>query len=602
MRFLALPPDTALALLAGVAGLIVLLYLLKPRPRRVVVASNLIWNRVLAGTRGSAQRWRWLLSLLLALLTGLALALALTRPEVRALGGEAKRIALIMDNSPSMAARTKDGESRWLKALAVARGIINNAGVASEFLISDTMGYAGAPGYVERSAALAQLQRLPLAASGRARFPVLPGSSDINAKLERYLVSDGVAEYVVPEDVLVRSVFEAATNVALIAFDARALPNDPTRYQAFLQLFNASTAAQLVTLEVSGAGDFSATRELEIAAGETRDEIIDVSNFAGGALRATATTAGDAFSLDDRAYALVQPHSAKRVLLVTRGNAHLQDALRLLPGVKLTTVAPPNYRAAAAYDAFVFDRFAPPDPPPGPVLLLRPPQVAWLPEPGQPANKPTITKWDDAHPLALGLSWRDLQIENAVLANAPEAKDALQHAVVLARGSGEGAIVTASEGELRWVKLGFALQDTNLQFQADFPVFLGGVINWLTAAAPGETRPIGPIQIAARDAAVTDIDGKRVQSVASGARTVFAANRPNVFTVKTAERESRLVANVLDPRFSDINNSALANEKAAAAQPKRERAADWHPWLLLLWLAAILLVLEALLYHRRVTV
>lgn len=591
-------------LLGAVAAVIVLLYLLKPRARRVVVASNLIWNRVLAQTSAVTQRWRWLLSLLLASLIGLGIALALTQPEVRALGGEAKRIALVLDNAPSMAARTKDGASRFRRAQDVARAIIGQAGIASQFLVTDTMGFAGAPGYMERAAALAQIERLPIAVTGKARFPALPAGSDFNAKLDRYLISDGVAEYPVPEGVIARSVFEPADNVALIAFDARALPNDPTRYQAFLQVSNASLEPKQVSLEVTGAGGFAATRSFEVGAGKVSDQIIDVSQFAGGVLRASVKTGGDAFSLDNDAYALVQTHNTKRLLLVTAGNPYLQDALRLLPGVQLTTVAPAKYRpedSSAKFDVAVFDRFAPNSPPAVPVLLFRPPKAAWLPETGVPATKPVITRWDEENPLAMGFAWKDLQLERAVLTKLPDNADSDQQVVVVARGANEGALVLASDSELRWVQIGFALEDSNLQFQADFPVFLGSALRWLTATTPAQIRSIGPIEVVARDAVVSDVDGKKVQSVAAGARTVFAANRPNVFSVKTPAREFKVVANVVDPSFAQINNTRLADAPEAVAAAQAARGSDWHPWMLLLLLATVLMAVEALLYHRRVT-
>ena len=87
MSFLAFSPLIAYALLAGVAALIWLLYLIRPRMPRVEMASTLLWRRVLGEARSRKKdRWRWLLSLLLALAIGLSLTFALTRPELHALG------------------------------------------------------------------------------------------------------------------------------------------------------------------------------------------------------------------------------------------------------------------------------------------------------------------------------------------------------------------------------------------------------------------------------------------------------------------------------------------------------------------------------------
>ena len=112
MTFLAFSPLAGYALLFGVALAIVVLYWLKPRPLRTTVGSTLLWANVLKRRVRHAMRWRWVLSLLLALGISLSLALALTRPELPALGLTGKRIVLVLDNSPSMAARTRDDHTR----------------------------------------------------------------------------------------------------------------------------------------------------------------------------------------------------------------------------------------------------------------------------------------------------------------------------------------------------------------------------------------------------------------------------------------------------------------------------------------------------------
>ena len=56
MSFLAFSPLTAYALLAAVAALIWLLYLIKPRMPRVEMGSTLLWRRVLGEGR-SRKPW-----------------------------------------------------------------------------------------------------------------------------------------------------------------------------------------------------------------------------------------------------------------------------------------------------------------------------------------------------------------------------------------------------------------------------------------------------------------------------------------------------------------------------------------------------------------
>ncbi len=597
MRFLAFSPPAAYALLAGVAALVVLLYLLRARPRRMVVASNLIWRRLAEQGRRPRERWRWLVSLALALATALSVALALTRPEVAALTGTSKQIVLIVDDSASMATRTGGGATRLARAQARARDILRSAGVASEFMLLDTMGYAGVAGWVDANAARAALDKLRPITIGTPRLPPLPSASD--ARVEVYFLTDGVAALEPPAGVRVESMFEVADNAAIAAFDARALPRDPTRYQAFVQVFNASKAERRVSLRLSGGAQYEATRELVIPAGYALNEIFDVSEFAGGVLRANVAMAGDAFDLDDNAYAVVMPHAAKRVLLVSAGNRPLEDSLKLLPGVSLTVAKPANYSPAANFDAYVFDRYAPGEPPPAGALLFHAGAVAWTTAPAAEAKRPEITRWDEAHPLAASVSWRDIKLERAALLPLDAAG---ARPLVIAKGASEGAVVSLASAGTRRVEVGFALPESNLALQSGFPVFLARALDWLALQPEPQSSELGSVEVALANAQVTDLDGKSVSAVQAGQRTLFFADRPGVFTLSNGQGRLQVVVNLLEPHLSEINRSRFAD--AATPAPTALPVPRWPVELamLLLLLAAILLVVEWITYSRRITV
>ena len=76
MNFAWLSTAGAIGLMAAVAVSIGLLYLVRPRKQRITVASTLLWERVVGTGHVPKRRWRWLLSLLLALAIGLCLVLA----------------------------------------------------------------------------------------------------------------------------------------------------------------------------------------------------------------------------------------------------------------------------------------------------------------------------------------------------------------------------------------------------------------------------------------------------------------------------------------------------------------------------------------------
>ena len=596
MSFLAVSPAMAYSLLAGVALLIVLMYWLKPKPRRITVASSVIWRTLEAAQQPALDRWRWWLSLLLALTTGLSIALALTRPQAPTMGGVAQRVVLVLDNSASMAARGGDGKSRWEHAVERARSVILSAGLASEFMLLDTLGRADTPEWIARDIALAKLSKLAVSALGTARMPPVPSGE----RIEAILFTDGVAHLDTLKEVAVESVFTPADNVAITAFDAKPSLRDPTRYQALVQVFNASTRAKQVRLVLTGENGFTLERDMDIAAGATVNQSLDVTGYAAGVLRAEARTQGDGFSLDNMAYSVVATHRAKRVLLVTLGNRDLETSLKLLPGVALTLLKPAQYSAALDFDAYVFDRFAPRESPIRGALLFRPPPVPWLPAFQHAAMSPVIMRWDESHPVAVNVPWRDLHVQRAALAKLSSG-DA-QADVVLAKGTGEGVLVAAGDHAPRWIAVGFALNDSNFAMQSGFPIFLGGALEWLTGGVATFTHGLGSIEIPYANATVTAIDGGPVKTLSTAAATLFDAARPNVFTVAWSAGTSRVVANVTDPQFSDINRSRFADAPAPLARTVSAARFGFEPWISLLAIAVALLAFEWLTYTRRVTI
>ena len=596
MSFLALAAPLAYAMLGGVALLIVLLYLLKPGVRRITVASNFIWRQLETAQRPALDRWRWWLSLLLALAIGLSIALALTRPQAPLVGGVAQRIVLVLDNSRSMAARGRDGISRWQHAVERARRVILSTGLASEFNVLDTVGRATISDWLTREAALLQLNTLAVSSLGVARMPIIP----VGEQIESIVFTDGVAALDLPQDVTVEAMFTPADNVAITAFDAKPSPRDPTRYHALVQLFNASLGAKQVHLALTGENGFALERDLDIPAGASINQTLDVTDYPAGVLRAEARTASDGFDRDDTAYSIVAPHRAKRVLLITSGNRHLQDSLKLLPGVELTVNTPAQYRAGLDYDAYVFDRFAPRQAPARGALLFRPTPVPWLPEIQHAATNPTITRWDDSHPLAINVSWRDLQVRRAMFTKI-SASDR-QRDVVLAQGSDESVLVAAGDQAPRWITVGFALEDSNFAMQSSFPIFLGSALEWLSGAAPLRARGLGSIEIPYANAKVTGLDGKSLTTINSAGATVFYAAQPGVFNVTSNSAVEQIVANVIDPQFSDINQSRFAAEAQPLARSFGAARFGFEPWVALLVLAVALLAYEWLTYTRRVTI
>jgi hypothetical protein len=83
---------------------------------------------------------------------------------------------------------------------------------------------------------------------------------------------------------------------------------------------------------------------------------------------------------------------------------------------------------------------------------------------------------------------------------------------------------------------------------------------------------------------------------------MFDAVRPDVFTVESRGRKVHVVANVIDPLWSDINRSRFATASAPAASTSRMPRLAFEPWVALLLVAVAMLAFEWLTYTRRITV
>ena len=118
------PLSSAWLVLACVAATIWLLHLLKPRARRQVVASALLWRRVLRVRPRQAARWRWWLSLALALGIGLSLALALVRPDALAPGAGGTPL-VVADGAPAVSDKERRA-GKETDPVCRSRGTPNN--------------------------------------------------------------------------------------------------------------------------------------------------------------------------------------------------------------------------------------------------------------------------------------------------------------------------------------------------------------------------------------------------------------------------------------------------------------------------------------------
>jgi hypothetical protein len=596
MSFFGLEGPAMALLLAATAGVILFLYWLRPPPQRVVVPSTFIWTRVLKERKRRSDFWRWLVSLLLALAAGLALAAALGRPEVEALSGKARRIAVVVDDSPTMGARTASGERRFDRALQIARALLTEGSAASEYLVSDTAGRLVGIEFGSRRTALERLEGLRVSLNETSAFPAGDPVLFSDPETEIFFVTDGVMVREVPSGIRVISVFQPVDNVGVTAFDLRPVPAEPNRFEAFLELTNHSAAPKRVGLRVDGASGQTVQRAVSLAAGQVLGESFELDRFSPGPVRVLIDAPDDGFELDNVAYAYLGSTRQARVVLVSQGNDYLETLLGLDPRVSLERVSPEALLdSAPTPDLFVFDGFAPAGPPPAPALLFHPGAASWLPIPsGQEVENLSLGGTAREHPLMEHVDLGDVVVTRAPLVSRG------RYQVVA--GSDEEPLILVSESPVRVAMVAFALEESNLPFQSSFPVFLANAVSWLSGTEVVASS-LGMVAVAVESGVVTDVEGEGVPARASSGRTSFSPEAPGLYSVKGSERRLMVSANLLSPKVSAVNASVLeGSEPGMPGSELRDPRGGGELWVGLVLFALALILLEWWTYHRRLTV
>jgi hypothetical protein len=591
MMFLALTGFQAALLALITAGAIVGLYFLKLRHRRMVIASSLLWSRVLDERQAQSlwEKLRRLISILLAVIIGLFIALAVARPEVHWLTGGGEKTLLVLDTAPSMLARTRDGRTRWQHAVDVALGTVNASAPSSEFRVADTAGRIDTAATSDRREIREAIERMkPVALT--ARFPQ-PDAETMNVRF----ITDGVVPTAVPRGTIRESVFEEAENVGITAFEIRATASSALSYEAYLEVHNFGKSAKETHLTISGPGGQHIDRVLQLQPGGEFGGPFDLSKFEGGGIRATIQVSGDAFPLDDSAYAYLPVERKAKTLLVTNGSPYLEALLRLDSLVDLTTIKPDQYQPDPGFDAYIFDAFAPVNAPPRPALLIgETPNRGWLPQSRGTIARPRFSSWAEDHPIMRYVSLHDVLLERATRIESNDLK-------VLAESDDHSPLILATDDQQRprWVLLAFSLKDSDFPLHSGFPLFIDNALAWLSREQLALRKQPGVIRVPMSQAEIKALNGNRLESHASGNATVFEAPEPGLYVATHEESRQYVAVNLASAQYSNLNRIASQKDKPA---PVTAGWLEQELWFYMIGAAVLLLALEWVTYHRGITV
>ncbi|MGE3275834.1 MAG: VWA domain-containing protein [Vicinamibacterales bacterium] len=571
-----------LALLATLTGgAVLVIFFLKVRHPRIEVPSLVLWRRVLEDERRDSliERLRRILSLLLALAIALLLAFALSEPQRSGLSEG--RIALIVDNSATMAAGADGGGTRLEQALEEARGIVDGA-PGARFQIADTAGTVlTAPG-LDRPAAREALARI------RAQFtdPRLPSVAEGYTPT---VITDGRG-VTVPEGMARVAIPSATGNVGITAFEIRPSSSNPQESQAYLAIVNFDQRPQQVAITIRGRGQVVARRSVELAAGSRLNDVFPMQDLEAGPVEVRLEHDPDAFTLDDVAYGWLADRRPVRVTLVGDQTPALERVLATNPRLDAWRIAAMDYRPGIDTDVLVFDGVTPTEAPTRPALLFGVEARPWL-ESSAPGEIP-----EDALLVAS---------PHALMDGLPLADIRARRARAFADGTGTPIatiagrpVIAAGRTTAPWIAVGFPLDLSNLVAQPAFPIFVSNAINWLGEEPDPVAAHLGLVHLTAADARIISPEGDVVPALSGPSGTEFLADHPGIYFAEHGGGRQAIAVNLANATVS-TRASATPDGNESDVLPNGGHS---PLWVTLGALALFLLVLEWWTWQRRITV
>jgi hypothetical protein len=313
----------------------------------------------------------------------------------------------------------------------------------------------------------------------------------------------------------------------------------------------------------------------------------------------------DALPLDDQAWAVYQPPSAGRVLVISQGNVFLEQvfaALSVQMGfqpfrLKAGQPLPPD-----PFNLYVFDGPITGTLPSGDLLLINPSSNALFTVGGVFTNT-AVVRVTQNDPLSQFLDWRGVHLLQAHQVQLP----AWAHVVVDSDG---GPLIFAGEvGGQRVAVITFDLHDSNLPLQVAFPILMSNLLNYLAPASsfssPAGLQPGQPvaIKLSGGETNLTVTDPAGVSSAVPADGSFSNTRLLGDYTLYSNQTVlGNFAVNLFDPFESNIRPAPsirIGRDEVSASAAQEQGTLEIWPWIAAA--AFGLLAVEWWVYHRGMT-
>ena len=463
-------------------------------------------------------------------------------------------------------------------------------------------------------------------------------------------------------DVRFIPVGQKSDNVGILAFNARRYLADKTTYTVFIEIQNFGEEAATRKLVVYSGQSPVDVKTVTLQPGEKLREIYpklpggvdnhlravlqpvdhqssgrgddgvqapagdgtgDRTDEAPGSSSGSDHAVGDVFALDDEAYALLPARKKQKVLLVSQDNLYLEGAMLVYDSITVDKLPPEDYDRMVAdgslpsYDAVVFDDHTPAKVPNSQSthLVYFHPSGEHSPFPIRGVSPaPHINEVDEGHPVMRWVVLSDVNFDESAVFTVDRSKGE----VALASYVREPLIAAKKDGQRKIVAFGFSLSGTDLTLRVAFPLLLVNILDWfagddadlITTYQTGQRfRVAMDGTYGVNEAEVVTPTGKLTRAPIVAGQATFYGNWVGVH--KLIARQDGQVAAIVELAAN------LANPDESRIVPGRELVMGGKTlllpegfaftrqrvlWIYLVLACMLLLAVEWLTYHRRITV
>lgn len=496
-------------MIAGVIAspILVLLYFLKLRRRRMRVGSTLLWQRAVKDLQVN-EPFRWLKPSLLLFLQLLALAcfaIALGRPAVPGNAVSGDRVILLIDRSASMNALDGPaGASRFEEAKQIAAEIVGDLSPGASvqiiaFAAQPEIRFAPSTNHVAALRAIEQIsptdQPGDIAQALELTQSMLLTSTNEQAAAESIsivLISDGgysrTSLALAGGDLEFRRAGppEAPTydNLGITHLNVSADFDDPSITRLFLRIENAADREVATTVTLSSPAGVLDRKPIRVPATTetgpgTQTLTFELNRGVSGLVTATLERE-DYLAEDNSVSAIITPASLPEILLVSPDGDDgsldwvIRNTLEEMNIARLSSLSESalneqlQNRSFRTVDLVVFDRVDVPGDFPAPTLSFAG-ALPGLPVTTAPENADRFTAWSRSHPIMRRLVLDSVRMSSRSWFDVAGTDRSFEE---LASGRQGPNIVLTTEGGQRRLGVAFNPAQTNWPLDIAFPLFL----------------------------------------------------------------------------------------------------------------------------------